>query len=306
MRSLAVLFVAAISLSGADQGLVNLLPAGAQVVAGIDYQRARTTPFGRFVVAELERSGHDFDQFVATTGFDPRRDILEVIFVSNTGGRGAPALIVARGNFDGTKLYGLAKQHGWAPIRHQDVDLLTKNRGAFAILDGGLAIAGNVGEVRAAIDRRTGTPGIEAATARRIDELSRQYDAWLFTTSPESLATAIPDAGTRRGIDVRALNAIQETSGGVKFGDTVEIAGEAVTRSEKDAAALADVVKFLSGMVRLNRDRPGASDMALLLDTLQLATDGSTLRFSLSVPEKELERIIRNGQSRRPRTAARR
>ena len=89
------------------------------------------------------------------------------------------------------------------------------------------------------------------------------------------------------------VQGIEQASGGVVFGTTVQIAGEAVTKTDKDATALADVVRFLTGMVQMNRDKPEMAKFAALLDTMSLQANANTLTFSLSVPEGDLEQMLK-------------
>jgi len=89
-----------------------------------------------------------------------------------------------------------------------------------------------------------------------------------------------------------ALQSIVETSGGIKFGSSIEILGEALTRSEKDAAALADVVRFLAGLVQLNQQDAKITGPAKLLQSMELSTQGKTMRISWSIPEAEVEKFI--------------
>src|ERR1019366_5600175 len=87
--------------------------------------------------------------------------------------------------------------------------------------------------------------------------------------------------------------AINQASGGLRFGDTVTISAEAVTRSEKDAQALVDVVKFFAGLVQLNKqNNPAAGQVATLPDSLQASASGNTTTISLAIPEQQLEQLL--------------
>ena len=92
--------------------------------------------------------------------------------------------------------------------------------------------------------------------------------------------------------------AINQASGGVRFGDTVTISAEAVTRSEKDAQALVDVVNSSPLLVQSNRQgNPAAGQVATLLDSLQTSTAGNTTTISLAIPEQQLEQLLNSARS---------
>jgi glycerol-3-phosphate O-acyltransferase len=103
----------------------------------------------------------------------------------------------------------------------------------------------------------------------------------------------LPDQRMTGAIRGDMIQGIEQASGGIVFGSTVQIAGEAVTRTDKDATALVDVVRFLTGMVQTNRDKPEMARIAALLDTMSLQANANTLSFSLSVPESDLEQMLK-------------
>ncbi len=45
---------------------------------------------------------------------------------------------------------------------------------------------------------------------------------------------------------------MDSVAGGVRFGANIEVTAEEQTRSEKDATAMVDVVRFLGGMLQMN------------------------------------------------------
>jgi hypothetical protein len=86
---------------------------------------------------------------------------------------------------------------------------------------------------------------------------------------------------------------VNQASGGIRFSDPVQISAEIVARSDKDAQALVDVVRFLAGLIQLNREKNAtAAEVATLADTLDLKTAGNVMTMSLAIPEATLERIV--------------
>jgi len=83
------------------------------------------------------------------------------------------------------------------------------------------------------------------------------------------------------------VRSILEISGGLKFGADVVISVEVVTRTAKDATALADVVRFLVGMAKVG------------VQNLDLKTQGEVMWLSLSIPEAELEKAAQRAAALR-------
>ena len=123
----------------------------------------------------------------------------------------------------------------------------------------------------------------------RIEAIGPENDAWFVALyHGGALAQHILEEA---GPQAQALQAVTQSSGGIRFGDTVQASFQATTRSPQDANALADVIRFLASMVRMRQDDPRAAILAPALDSMALATAGNTVHFSLSIPEKSLEQL---------------
>ena len=108
--------------------------------------------------------------------------------------------------------------------------------------------------MKAAIDRKQSNAPTDSTVFTKAQQVSANNDFWFVTLVPLSnFAGAIPDSNLSGAMQGNLFAAINQASGGVRFGDTVTISAEAVTRSEKDAQALVDVVKFFAGLVQLNK-----------------------------------------------------
>jgi hypothetical protein len=91
------------------------------------------------------------------------------------------------------------------------------------------------------------------------------------------------------------LSKVQQASGGVKFGANAVVTNvQAVSQTDQDAAALAAVLKSLPsiGQIYGSGERTGAGRLALL-QSLNVTADGPVTKISLSVPESQIEQMIR-------------
>ncbi len=169
---------------------------------------------------------------------------------------------------------------------------------AMAFLNPTTALAGDITSVKAAIDRKLSNAPADSTVFNKAQQASSNNDFWFVTLVPLSnFSGSIPDANLSGAMQGNLFAAINQASGGVRFGDTVTISAEAITRSEKDAQALVDVVKFFAGLVQLNRQKdPAVGQVATLLDTLQATASGSTTTISLAIPELQLEQLLNSAQ----------
>ena len=266
--------------------------------------QTRNSLFGQYVLSHMQVDDEGFKNFIAQTGFDPRRDVTEIVMASNWDSstpQGSRWLIMGHGVFDLAKISKAAQAKGITMTNFQGVDILAYSpqgkadaENGLAFFSGSTAVMGDLASVKAAIERKKAGAAPSSQLLTKVLDVSSKNDFWFATLVPISeFAGAMPDPNLSSAMKGNLLAAINEASGGIRFGDTVAISAEAVTRSDKDAQALVDVVKFVAGLVQLNRqDNPAAGQVATLLDTLKCKTAGNITTVSLAIPEKQLEQML--------------
>jgi len=302
--------LAVLPLGAVDPGLMKLVMPDAQVVMGIDVDRIKGTPFGQFLLSQAKEEDKDFREFLAMTGFDPRRDLREVMIAARQQPpakdteeklhhpRMDGAIVGVRGIFDQPKLIALLQTKGGRLTSYRGVNLVVnedQKDAALAFLDGALLVVGKPAEVQAAIDRYQGKPAASQALAHRAQIASGRFDAWLVTdATPARLAPKIDDPQLEGMMKGAVLQGVEEVMAGVRFGTQVEFTGEMTMRSEKDALALADVVRFFMNLAQGNQNVKGPA--LQMLQSLQMDAKGNMFRFSFSAPEADLEKMFEQRQ----------
>jgi hypothetical protein len=128
--------------------------------------------------------------------------------------------------------------------------------------------------------------------AKLVNEWSAKNHAWFVSVAPlAELGVGRPGAD-RLLPGGFSMDAVLQARAGVHFGAVVDISGEAVARSDKDAEALADVLRFFRSAVRLNSDKPESSDLVKIADSMKVTTSGANMSFSLSVPDEQLQQFF--------------
>jgi hypothetical protein len=301
IRTALALATLALTAAAAEPPLVNLIPADVKVIGGMNVARTLSSPFGRYLLNQMKEDDPNLRRIIDETGFDPRRDLRDVVFASPVTGGKRTGLVIARGVFNGPQILAAIQKKGGTTSTYRGVSLIVDPKGeaAVGIVDGSLAFAGEQRLVRAAIDLRDATAA-PTDLARKASGFDGRYDAWIVTSGVKLPAGATSGAPAPMAPPAAALAAIQESSAGVEFGSVVRITAEAVTRSDKDAQALVDVVKFISGMAQLNRDNPGMQQFEAIVNSMTVSADANTVKFSVAVPEADLEQIVKpRRQSRR-------
>lgn len=320
MLAFAFVVVPATALA-ADAGLLSMVMPDAKVIAGIQVETGRNSPFGQYVLSHMQVDDDSFKKFMAETGFDPRRDLTEIVIASNwSGDTNGRWLVLARGFFNSSRIGSAVQTTGGTVTDFQGISIFAGTSASasvrtanavmatpvIAILDQSTAAMGDVDAVKAAIQRfqsKSKPPAL--VVSRKISDLSANNDFWFVTLVPLSeFSGVMPDPNLSQAMNGNLLQAITQASGGIKFGSNVRISAEAVTRSEKDAGALVDVVRFIGGLIQLNKDKSAtASEVSSLVDTMELKTSANVMNMSLSIPEGQLEKILESGKSEAKHTA---
>jgi hypothetical protein len=284
-------------LCAADPILLNLVTPDAKVLAGVNVQQAKGTPFGQYVLNLLQTNDAHLQQLVALTGFDPRRDVNELLVASDGAPQSHTGLALARGgNFDGAKITGVATQHGAVTEMYGGVTIIEdpKQEGGIAFLNSTTVAAGDIASVKGAIDRQTTAQSLPSALVMQINQLSitQALDAWGISAVPPSTLAPPAKAGSQPNPMLSAIQTVQQAAGGVKFGTTVMFSGQATCDTPQNAQTLSDLVKLMVNLAQMQSGNdPNA---AALIKSVQVNTSGSALNVSASLPEDMFIQLLQS------------
>src|SRR5579885_2903000 len=130
----------------ADSQLLYLMMPDAKVIAGVNVDQAKVSPFGQWVLGQMQLQDTQLKDLTAATGFDPTRDVHELLVATAGGANQHTGLAAARGNFDVDKINALALGKGNAiKETYKGVTIVedAKQTGGFAFLNPTIFIAGD-------------------------------------------------------------------------------------------------------------------------------------------------------------------
>jgi len=303
---------------GADPRLLNLVMPDATTLAGANVTNTEITPFGQYLLGQLTASaGQELQSFITTTGFDPRKDVTEILAASSGNAASPSGIVLSIGNFPVQQITAAITAHSptLSVQTYGGATLITNPSpnatSSIAFLGGTIAIIGDTASVKAAIDRSAGVNSINPALAVQVQALSTTEDAWAVTDSPA--ASLIPGLASTGGTGTagfasqigQLFSSIQGSSGGIKFGSTVVITGQALTNSASNATSLAGILQAVVSIASMAGGQdPQIAAFAQVLQGLKVTTDGSTINLALSIPETQLETLL-NGLKNQAKPAAR-
>ena len=289
-------------LPAADSRLLSLVMPDATVLAGVNVDQAKATPFGQYVLTTLLQSqAQQLQQLATQTGFDPRQDVHELLLASTSASGNKTGLALALGAFDLGKIAAAAQAAGAGAETYGGFSIIEdpQHQNGFAFLDSTLVVAGDLANVKAAIDRRAGGPTIPTALAAQVTQLSSAEDAWAISTVPPSTLRPSAAGSPAAGPNVQnALQKIESASGGVKFGSVVVVTGQAQAATPQDASSLGGVLQLFVNMAQLQAAK--SPEAAVLAQALVVSTQGSTVKITLSLPEDQFQQLVKpNAAGRR-------
>lgn len=279
-----------------DPSMLDMISPDAKIVMGADLDQIRNSPFGQYLMGQLKLDTPAFRRFAELTGFDPSRDLREVI-VTGDGLEARQPFLILRGLFDQTKIADLASLGGGMVSSYEGSMILSNPKDprspAATFLNGNVLVVGTPALVRATLDRKKNFVRAPASMMSRVEEISSRYHAWAVTNaSPAMLAPKIDNPNVNGALNGKIVQGIEHLSGGVRFGATVEIGAQASARSSQDAQALVDVAQFFVTMIQGNG--AGGPEIARMLGSLQIAAAGKVAKFTFTAPSADFEKLFRD------------
>ena len=305
--SLLLLLAGSLSAFAAvDSGLLSLLPSDAQTVASMNVDASRSSTFGQFMLRQMSSNDQSFQDMVAQTGFDPRRDLQSFVLASmpaTTSGNGKTQsrfAVLARGIFNQSLITSRALAKGMVATTIGGSPVLESSSGsptALAFPETGIAVFGDRSSVEQILTNRANPSNLSSDLQAQISYASANNDAWFASTLPANhLVGHVPDAAGALGgsqQQSQVMQAVLESSGGIQFGSNVQLSFNALTRSDKDATSLTDFIRLVSSMVQMQRQNdPRAALLAPAVDGMKLRADGRQVYTSLTIPEADLEQLV--------------
>jgi len=228
-----------------DNVLIRMVPPGTNGLVGGHMDQITGSELYRKLVAQQKLP--QLDQFARETGFDPRRDVREILSATTDNG----TVLLARGKFN-VKQEPMA---GLTLLRHGEYNIHVLDESGFCILDSTLAAAGQIPAIEAALDewKARGVHHAADQLLKSVGSLSPETPLWGVSTGfAQFLAQNMPRAGNN-GIDFSSIfKGIQSTwfSADISTGFVGGI--HCITGTEKDAMNLRDAAKGLIGLGRLS------------------------------------------------------
>jgi hypothetical protein len=297
-------------LPAVDQNLLNLVMPDANVLAGVNVVSAKNSPFGQYVLSQLAPKDQEFQKMAVLTGFDPRQDLIELLAASTGAAGGHSGLALATGTFNTSAIMNAATAAGAITETYHGATIIedpkAKEASGIAFLGSTIAVAGDLADVKAAIDRQSAPSTINSSLASQAKSLSASQDAWVASIIglPPIQAPAGVTGG--KGGSMLPANALQQIVGGnagVKFGTNVVVTAQAQADNAQDATNLAGMLQLLANMAKMQSNNN--PQITALADGLTVSASGTTVNITFTLPQEQLQQLMSHPNTlKKPAAAA--
>jgi hypothetical protein len=265
-----------------DNVLERMVPPGSTSLVGGRMDLLKQTELYRKLVAT--QSLPQVDEFARDTGFDPRRDVRELLFVETPRG----SVLLARGTFHLNE----APLKDTQRTRHGEYEIRGKGSSGFCILDSTLAAAGEIPAIEAALDEwKSGTHTAARPLLARVAGVKPDAQFWGISTG---LAGFLADhtPGVSSGLDFsKIFRGLEDTSfqANLSTGLRAEVRG--ATANEKDAISLRDTVRGIVGFGRLQvpENQP---ELLRVWDGINAEQQGRSITIRIDIAQDLLDKLI--------------
>jgi hypothetical protein len=253
-----------------DPGLATLVPADTVLLAGVRVEALEKTPLYQKYLADLRFQ--PVDDFARQTGVDPRKDLLELLFVSN----GKQGVLLGRGKF--------ASGESRRGIAYKGFQLIGDEQTAVVFINSSTAAAGETSALRSLIDQRSNSHGPPAAMAASMKEIPPESQIWAaYTGSP-----------VRLGLGGNMTKVLDSLERAVLFFDLrVGLNGVAsgLCSNEQGAQDVEGALKLLIGMGRLNTPA-SQPDVLRVYDGIRVTREARRVRLSIDEPPDLVKKFV--------------
>lgn len=257
-----------------DPALAAFIPPDTMALAGVRMDQLRATPIYR-MLAERNRLPH-FDQFRTESGFDPSKDVQEMLLA----GDGKHVLAIASGAFP---------EKAPGSLKASETEVI-------AFIGKTIALGGPAAAVRAAIDQsKSGSRGAPRDLMARAQALPADAQIWAVVAGWRGVdPDQLREMGNLGNLD-RVMRLVEGASLTVDLRTGVHAAFTGDCHTEADAKNLADSLRGLSALARMGAPRvPGNQpDLLRALDGIQVKQEGRVVQVNVDIAEDLADKLAR-------------
>lgn len=268
-----------------DGAFKPLIQPETNVLAGMSIDRLKATPLYQRHQKELDFPL--FDASVQRLGFDPRRDLSELLFASTD----KTGVWMALGRFQPKEIEAKLQSSGFGRQSYKTYTLLGDGRNSVAFLKGGLLLVGSLQTVQSELDfQQSGSGEVPEELQERLRTLPKNDQVWIVSRK------GLPFAETPMRIEVQSalsniLAYIRGTTAGLAADNGLHLQVNLTCVSNEGAKRVHDAIRGGIGLLRLST-RDNETDILKLYDAIEVNQDQDLVRVHADLSGDVADKLL--------------
>jgi hypothetical protein len=263
-----------------DPALATLIPADTTLLVGTRLEALERTPVYQKYLAD--RNFPQVEEFAKQTGLDPKKDLWELLFVSN----GKNNVLLGRGRF-ANEMEPRLENGGAKRFGYKGYNLIGDEKTAVVFISSSTAAMGATESLRFLLDQRGASKGTPPDLVALTKDIPPDAQFWaVYAGGPLDLGFT----GNLANI-TKLLNSIQ--TGSLYFDLRTGLNGVATGECSTDQAA-EEVQGALKAFIGLGRLNAPASQPELLAayDGLRVTVQDKRVKLYIDVPQNVVDQFL--------------
>lgn len=266
-----------------DPSLATLVPPDTVLMVGTRLDALLKTP-----VYQKNFAGKQFPQieeFASRTGLDPRKDLWELLYVSN----GRDGVLLGRGKFADEMEEPDSTKPGVGRFGYKGFKMLGDENNAVLFINSTTAAIGRVSALHDLIDQRANSHGAPPVLAPLIAQIPPNAQFWgAYAGGPIQLPF---DADSNLGNVNKLLASIQR--GFIYFDLRSGLNGVASAECADEAGAqqVYGALKALIGLGRLSLPK-NQPELAQVYDSIRVTEEAQRVKLYIDVPQEMVDKFL--------------
>lgn len=248
--AMSLSWVRAFGSSPAEDRLLRLVPAHAEIVAGIEDPH-HGDQSGRLLIV-THSNNVDLEDWRTLAGVDDRQEVDKLVEVAMSSPRGelSEHLLLLQGSFNGRYILDSAEKHGGVRSSYEGVRVVILTPFArerqempdtrwLAIVGDGTVIFGTPAPVKSALERYVSRAATDSQLTKQLAELKPDVNCWSILTMPGAVLTSHLRAGALDETGTTLLRRMSGVAVGVHYGSKERVDFAFSADSPEVARALA-------------------------------------------------------------------
>jgi hypothetical protein len=263
-----------------DPALLTLVPADTSLMAGLRAEALEKTPVYQQVLSNLRLA--QIDDFMNATGLKARKDLWELLFVSN----GRQSVVIGRGKFADEAEPELRRK-GAERFGYKGFNLVGDERSAVALISPSTAAMGETVALKWLLDQHEKSNGPSSAMMALLKDISPDAQIWAAYGGG---GLVLPLEGNLANAN-RVLGSLNSGTAYFDFRNGLNGLASGLCSNDQTAQDVQGALQALLSLGRLSAPA-NQPDIGKLFDNIRVTRDSRVVKVSVEEPQELVQQFL--------------